>query len=134
MISIKRDRTYPVPAVTVWKRISNFYDMSWVPAVAETRTLADSSSRVAVLPDGVGEVVEHLLEQGDRFHRYEVSDPGPMPLSNFSATIRVDELGPTSSRVVWQAQFEPVGVSAHDAEAAVTGVFDGGLNRLAQEV
>lgn len=130
MVHIKLDRTYPVPVADVWARIEDFYDLSWLPAVEATRTLAERSSRVAVLPGGAGEVVEHLLEQGQRFHRYEVTEPGPMPLTDYTSTIRVDEVDPTTSRVVWQAQFEPAGLPAADAEAAVRGVFEGGLEHL----
>lgn len=44
MVTIELDRTYPVSAGTVWARISDFYDLSWLPAVAETRKLADTDS------------------------------------------------------------------------------------------
>ena len=132
VVQIELQRTYRVPAEELWGRISNFYDLYWLPAVAETRRLRESPSRVAVLPDGAGEVVEELIEQGRRFHRYRVTEPGPMPVRDFEAHIRVEEIDALSSRVVWRATFDPVGASAPDAEQLVTGVFVGGLDRLAE--
>ncbi len=134
MVTIELERVYPAPAARVWARIEDFYDLSWLPAATETRILADRRSRVVVLPDGAGEVVEHLLEQGQRSHRYEVTEPGPMPLTNYTSTIRVDEVDSGHARVVWGARFQPAGVPAADAEAAVRGVLQGGLEQLVTEL
>lgn len=56
-----------------------------------------------------------------------------MPLKDFRATLSVEAVDTSSSRVVWHAEFAPTGISAADAEAAVGGVFDGGLERLATD-
>lgn len=132
MVKIELRRAYQVPAEELWGRVSNFFDMYWIPAVAETRRLDETPSRVAVIPDGAGEVVEELIEQGHRFHHYRVTQNGPMPLRDFEALIRVEDIDAASSQVVWKATFYPEGVSALEAEQVVTGVFAGGLDRIAE--
>lgn len=133
MVRIDLRRTYQEPADELWGRISDFFDLYWLPAVAETRRLGGSPSRAAVLPDGAGEVVEELIEQGEGFHRYRVADPGPMPVHDFEARIRVEQIDASFSRVVWRATFDPAGASAPDAEQLVAGIFDGGPDRLAEQ-
>ena len=133
MVSVDVRREFPVDAQEVWGWISDFYDLAWLPAVESTRREEARSSRVVVLAGGAGEVVEQLQEQGPRSHRYTVAEPGPMPLRDFHARIRVDALGADRSRIVWTADFEPAGTTAAEAEAVVTGVFTAGLARLAQE-
>ncbi len=131
-VQIELRRTYPVPADELWGRISDFYDLYWLPAVAQTRRLNGRPARVAVLPDGAGEVVEELIDEGQRYHRYRVTDNGPMPVRDFEGLIRVEVVGAESSTVVWRAEFVPAGASASDAEQIVMGVFEGGLERLAE--
>lgn len=58
MTSITVQHTYDVDGDQLWTRISDFYDLSWLPAVVETRRIEATASRVAVLPDGAGEVTE----------------------------------------------------------------------------
>lgn len=55
-----------------------------------------------------------------------------MPIRDFEAVIRVEDIDERSSRVVWQARFEPVGISSDDAKALIGGVFAVGLDRLAE--
>ena len=131
-VRIELRRTYPVPADEMWGRISDFYDLYWLPAVAQPRRLDGRRVRVAALPGDAGEVVEELIEQGGRSHRHKVADAGPMPVGDFEGRIGVENVDETSSEVVWCATFEPVGVSASEAEQAVAGVFAGGFDRLAE--
>lgn len=132
MVTIELRHDYAEPGDVLWSRISDFYDLSWLPAVAETRRVSDRPARVAVLPDGAGEVVEELVDQGRRHFRYKVTDAGPMPLRDFNAVIQVEDDTETACHITWQAQFEAVGASEADAHQAVTGVFDAGLRRLGE--
>ncbi|MFJ3953706.1 SRPBCC family protein [Streptomyces libani] len=129
-INIEKRKTYPVDAEHTWSLISDFYALhTWLPAVTDTRREDATRSRIAVLPGG-GEVVEQLLDVGQYFHRYRVTG-GPMPVTGFVAEIRVHARTETTSEIVWQAEFQPSGIPAADAEGVVAGVFDGGLDNLA---
>lgn len=59
---------------------------------------------------------------------YRILDPGPLPVSDYEATIAVRE--GESSVIDWRATFTPAGAFEADAVEAIAGVFEGGLDAL----
>ncbi len=131
MVMVDERRRYPVSGPQLWKRLSDFYSLDWLPAVTSTRALPELRTRSAILPGG-GEITEALVEEGDQFHRYVVLGGGPLPVRDFEATLRVRDVDDSACEVVWQARFEAHGLSEPDARAVIERIFRDGLDHLAQ--
>lgn len=55
----------------------------------------------------------------------------PLPISNYTATIRVREQADGSQCVVeWSSEFEPSGAPEGDAVSAIQGIYQAGLENL----
>jgi hypothetical protein len=130
----------------VWSRIGNFADAGWHPLVAATK--ADhgndpGSVRVIELRDG-GHIVESLQSRSDaeRLLTYELVEPGPIPVSNYRATVTVKGGTGQSSVVEWSAGFmradrsprPEAGKTDAAAAAAVTDLMRVGLEAIQASV
>lgn len=129
MIEVHEKRAVAVDGAALWNVVGDFYSLDWLPAVTSTRAAPEERTRFAVLPDG-GEVVEVLVEERDRLHRYVVTG-GPMPVKDFEATLTVTDLDEKSCEVEWSARFEGNGIPDDEAAEIVSMVFRGGLHNLA---
>ena len=116
----------------VWKRIGDFFNLAdWHPAVVSSDAEGDGQKRRIVLADG-NEVIEELVEKddGERRYTYTMTNPGPLPLTNYKATLSVEADG-SGSKVTWSGRFEPVGDEA-DARGAIENVYQAGFDNLAR--
>lgn len=94
---------------TLWQCVGNFADASWHPLVATTKTDRGNepgSVRVIDLRGG-GRIVESLTSrsEADRSLTYELVEPGPIPVSNYRATLSVKAGTGRLSTVEWTAGF-----------------------------
>ena len=120
-----------VSADQVWGVIGDFHTLpDWHPLVNKSESADGGMVRKLTLPDGSGitEKLEHT-DDNERTYSYGIM-AGPLPVSNYRATIRVvpDDDG-AGCTVEWSSEFEAVG-SETDAMAAIRGVFDAGLENL----
>lgn len=138
----------------VWQAIGRFDDMSWHPAVASTEMTADSPD--AVTPDKSTRVLHLKADAGDptitetltkwqpekRCYGYLIKevDVKVVPVTNYAATLCVnDEAG--KAKVVWKGGFyrgfpnnePPADLNDDAAIKAVTGIYQGGLDALAEK-
>ncbi len=123
-------------AADIWSLIGDFDSLdSWHPAVAacEAARSGDSSIRYLTLGDG-SKIVERLDERDDKARRYSytILDAGPLPVRNYQSTLAVSGDGPVST-VTWSSEFEPHGISEADAQAAISGVYNGGFAALIEK-
>ena len=138
----------------VWEAIGKFDDMSWHPAVARTEMTPDSPD--AVTPEKSTRVLHLKADAGDptitetltrwqpekRCYGYMISavEVTVLPVTNYASTLCVhDEAG--KARVVWKGGFyrgfpnnePPAELNDEAAINAVTGVYQGGLDALAEK-
>jgi len=55
---------------------------------------------------------------------------GPLPVTDYTATIRVREAEGGGSSVTWSSEFTPSGAPESDAVAAIRGVYEAGFENL----
>jgi hypothetical protein len=125
-------------ASAVWEKIGDFGDMSWHPAIFSTKNPGGNQAgavRVLTLGGSGGPTVtEELTEHSDRGMRFgyrilEV-DPKVLPVVGYAAEVVV-EPGPGGCVMRWVGRFDPPpGVSAAEAETAMAGVYQGGLDAV----
>jgi hypothetical protein len=127
----------------VWKRIKDFDALhSWHPAVASTATTTGNtvgSVRTLQLRGG-GTIIEELTRYSAeaRSFAYRMTDPGPLPVTNYTSTLSVNAGADGSSVVEWRGAFyrgdpngnPPPEKNDEAAIAAVTGVYKAGLENL----
>lgn len=123
-----------VPADEVWKLIGGFNALpDWHPAVEKSTTEGEGEGSVRRLSlAGGGTIVERLESVNDDERRYSYSIvDGPLPVSNYKATISVREQGDGTATVVeWSSEFSPSGASENDAAKVIQGIYDAGFENL----
>jgi hypothetical protein len=102
----------------------------WHPAV-QSSELEDNGRIRRLRLFGGGEIVERLekIDDSDRVYRYSILS-GPLPVANYTATLRVRDDGKGKSTVEWSSEFEPSGASENDAVKAVQEVYEAGFENL----
>ena len=118
------------PAHEVWNLIGGFNALpDWQPATAKSTLSADGRVRRLTMAAG-GTVVQELLEEGENFHTYAMSE-SPFPLSGYTATLRVrPDAGGDACILEWTSRFEPDGVGEDEAVAAIETVHRKGIANL----
>lgn len=118
-------------ADALWKKIgSDFCGISkWHPAIEKCELSADHKTRTLSLKGG-GTIVETLekLDFKNRSYTYTIVS-GPLPVSNYHSTIAVAASG-KGSVVTWNGKYDASGASDTDAQKAIQGVYDSGLEGL----
>ena len=79
-----------------------------------------------------GTIVERLesVDDGERVYSYSI-ESGPLPVADYSATIRVREGEDGSTSVVeWTSEFNAAGVPEGDAVGVIQGIYQAGFDNL----
>ena len=92
MTKVSSSADLPVPAATVWAVIGNFNALpDWHPAVEKSELKKEDGGTLRKLSLMGGGTIEEKLEQIDdkeRLYTYSILS-GPLPVSNYTATLRV---------------------------------------------
>jgi len=134
MIEVVRTLELSETPSAVWARIGAFKAIGcWHPAVASAAiSLADGRERrTLTLTDGATLVEDRIDDGGDRFaYEYQISE-GPLPVANYTSSFSVEPHG-MGSKITWRGVFNADGTENGDAEAIIAGVYEGGLNAIAE--
>lgn len=134
MAKVSSSTELPVPAKTVWDVIGNFNALpDWHPAVAKSEIKKEGGSTLRKLSLMGGGTIEEKLEQindKERLYTYSILS-GPLPVSNYTATLRVREgEGGKGCVVEWSSEFDAKGAPEGDAVAAISGIYEAGFENL----
>jgi hypothetical protein len=130
MTQVERSKQFDASAEEMWERIGDFHGIdAWHPGIAGCAPQEGGEVRELSLPDG-SKIVERNMGQTDRSYTYRILDPGPLPVSDYEATIAVRDGDGGGSVVDWRATFTAVGAPEAEAEQVIGGIFDGGLDAL----
>ncbi len=135
MTKVNLSTDLPVPAQTVWNVIGGFNALpDWHPAVEKSEQTEEDGATVRTLSlVGGGTVVERLerVDDTQRSYSYSILSPGPLPVANYVATIRVSATqGGQGCTIEWSSEFTPSGAPESEAVAAVRGVYEAGFENL----
>lgn len=132
----------------VWAVIGNFQDMSWHPAIQKTEGKGgNGEGATRVLTLGPGAVIAEEINKYDAakmMYSYKITDVDVkvLPVTNYSSTITVSAADGGKSSVEWKGAFyrgfpnndPPPELSDEAAVAAMTGVYQAGLDALKKKV
>jgi len=137
----------PAAPAEVWAVIGNFQDMSWHPAVHSSTGEGDNAidaTRVLTLAEENGPTIDEVLykfSDEKMSYSYRITEVAieVLPVTNYSSHLTVKPKDDGSSMVEWRGAFyrgypnndPPPELSDEAAIAAITGVYQAGLDALA---
>jgi carbon monoxide dehydrogenase subunit G len=130
MVSVKVSERVETTADRVWDLFRDFGGIQrFSPGIEKVEVSGSGigAVRTISLPGGVS-LQERLEAFDDRGRRLQYAIvAGPIPVSNYLATIEVKDEGPKACRIDWSSQFEPKGISDDQGRALIEGVYKGGI-------
>lgn len=117
----------------VWAMIGSFCAIEhWLPPVGTcSEDGASPPTRTLVTRDGASTFIERQTARSDSetFYSY-VFVSTPLPLSRYSATIRVKANGEGASTVTWSGTYTPDAGKENEAATALNGIYASGLESI----
>jgi len=132
MAEVKVEQEIGASADRVWKLIRDFGGLkAWNPGIESCEVEGEGIGAVRTIKMGTISLKERLeyLDDATRTFRYSIVE-GPIPVSDYLATVSVSEAGPDRARIEWGSRFEPKGASAADVTGLLQGVYKGGISSL----
>ena len=128
--SIKKMVEVKAPAAKVWAMIGPFCSIqAWHPAIGKcTET---GGVRTLVTKDGKGTFEEKQTADDAKSMMYSYAIlKSPLPITGYKSTIKVTPKGADTSVVEWSSTFKPDAGKEKDAEAAIGGIYQSGLDNI----
>lgn len=135
-LTVSREAIVERPPATVWKLVGSFDALDvWLPPVRGSSFTGVSGQPGAVRVLTLGNdatVTEKLLAYSSAEHRYSYEFlASPLPVKNYVATIELHPAPAGRTLVKWSSTFDAAGAPDDQAKAAIQGIYDAGLTRLA---
>lgn len=131
MTEVSVSGRYPVTAEKLWELIGGFNALpQWHPAVQRSELEQGGSVRRLHLAGG-GEIVERLEKMSDDQYSYSYAIvDSPLPVKDYSATLRLEDDGEGGCKVTWSGHFDADGMPEGDAMKVVEGIYEAGFANL----
>jgi hypothetical protein len=128
--SVQKSIDVKASADKVWAMIGPFCSIKdWHPAIGQC-TEADGV-RTLTTKDGKAQFVEKRTASDDKGMMYSYAiEKSPLPLTGYVSTIKVIPKGDGQSTVEWSSTFTPDTGKEQDAETAVSGIYQAGLDNI----
>ena len=131
--TISRSADVKASAAAIWSVIGPFCAIKgWLPPVGEC--IEDGKTpptRILVTKDGKAAFVEKQTARNDAEHSYSYAFlSSPLPVSNYTSTIKVTATGDGTSTVTWTGSHTPDQGKEKAASEALNGVYEAGLAEI----
>lgn len=128
--SVDKSIDVKAPASKVWAMIGPFCSIKdWHPAIGECT--GSGGMRTLVTKDGKAKFVEKQTASDDKtmMYSYEI-ESSPLPVTGYKSTLKVTPKGDNESTVEWSSTFTPASGKEQDAETAIGGIYQAGLDNI----
>lgn len=131
MANTRVEGEIPASLDDVWKVVSDFggfLEVQGVPVEVDGQGIG-ALRKVSL---GSAVIVERLESIDETTHStsYSIVE-GPLPVTDYLSTIRLEAAGDSATRLEWSSTFEPAGgMSDADASGIIAGVYNGGIQGL----
>ena len=131
--TISRSADVKASVSAVWSLIGPFCAIKdWLPPVGQC--IEDGKApptRILVTKDGKAAFVETQTARSDTEHSYSYTFlSSPLPVSNYTSTIKVTAKGDGSSTITWSGSYTPEHGKEKAASEALGGVYEAGLAEI----
>jgi carbon monoxide dehydrogenase subunit G len=128
MASVKVSERIEASADAVWDLVRDFGGIQRISKEIQSCSVeGEGVGAVRTLSLGALSLQERLEAFDDARRRLQYAIvAGPLPLSDYLATIQVHEDG-DACRVDWSSSFEPKGIPEAQAQAMVEGIYRSGI-------
>jgi len=131
--TISRSTDVKASASAVWSVIGPFCAIKdWLPPVGEC--IEDGKApptRILVTKDGKAAFVEKQTARNDAEHSYSYAFlSSPLPVTNYTATIKVTANGNGTSTITWSGSYTPDQGKEKAATEALNSVYEAGLSEI----
>ncbi len=113
----------------VWDVIGDFAGIRKWAQIESLEVEGEGVGAVRTIGMPGGLTLKERLESFDpEAHRfsYSMTETGPLPISNYLATVTLSEAGPDRCAIDWRGSFETPGEAA-PVEKMIEGVYTGGI-------
>lgn len=123
MASVSLTRELEQSVEKVWALVSDFGNVSWMPAGTECRLEGEGPGMVRHIGAGAMTLAETLesVDHDSRTLVYTIPGEVPFPATDYRSTMAVREKG-AGSELEWSCTYEPVGDPA-TAQATMEGLY-----------
>lgn len=137
LLRAQAKRQVSVSPDAAWAAVAGFGGIGqWHPAVAKCDVHDESGRTYRTLTLGNGAVLLEKLVANDvgggRSYSYTI-EAGPLPVSDYQSTLKVEPHG-DGAVFQWDGSFRANGVPGAEAVATITGIYNAGLDSLAERV
>ena len=133
MAKVSMTSSYPVSPETLWQMIGGFNSVpEWHPAVTKCDIETEGNATLRRLHLMGGGTILEKLEKSDedgQSYSYSILE-SPLPVANYSATIKVSESEGGGCTIEWSSEFEPKGAPENDAAKVIEGIYQAGFDNL----
>jgi carbon monoxide dehydrogenase subunit G len=143
MANVSVEKTIAAPAAQVWAYVSAWGDThKWIPGVGPVTVVGEGpgATRSADLDPATGfpgRITEHLdaFDPTTMQFQYRVIGDSPIPIADYVASMKVDDLGDGTCTVTWTSSWVPNGdLSEDELIAAFEGLYTLSLENVAAAV
>ena len=125
---------FDIPSEQLWELIGNFGNMSkWTGLPADTCVQkGEGVGCIRTLTVPRGTIVDRLDTIMENSYSYSVINAAesPLPFESYKATMRVDPVSSTKSRLTWYGEFEPDNISEEEAVSNVENMYKMGIDMM----
>ena len=128
--SIDKSVDVKAPAEKVWAMIGPFCSIKdWHPAIGQCTE--EGGVRTLTTKDGKAQFTEKQTANDPKqmMYSYEI-EKSPLPISDYKSTLKVTPKGDGMSTVEWMSTYTPAAGKEKDAETALTGIYQSGLDNI----
>ena len=127
-------KTINKSADNVWSIISQFSGIeNFVPAVEKSESSGEGEGMERTCTLGNGASFDETLLKLDHHKmelQYNVHDPSPFPFSNYTSTMKVNQIDNSTSEVVWNCEYQVDAGTAEESDTMLSGLFQSGIEGL----
>ncbi len=130
MTEAKVVKTVNAPADDLWKQLGDFAGIKVGGPIEAVSFEGEGAGMVRTMTLANGDIVERLEHHDPAARTFTyaiINEDGPLPFSNYSATVNIADNGDGTSTVDWTGTFEPRGVDEETAIGIATGIYAGAI-------
>ena len=128
--SVDKSIDVKADAAKVWAMIGPFCAIKdWHPAIGQCTESA--GVRTLTTKDGKAQFIEKKTAADDKAMMYSYAiEKSPLPITGYESTIKVLPKGDGVSTVEWSSTYTPNTGKEKDADTAIAGIYQAGLDNI----